>query len=66
MYIHILYLRNEDATLAILWMNLPITTTVAGEWLNSPFSYFIINNSTFIQYLVIITSFFEGSFYVSK
>ena len=66
MYIHILYLRNEDATLAILWMNLPITTTVAGESLKSPFSYFTINNSTFIQYLVIITSFFEGSFYVSK
>ena len=32
---YILYLKGEEAILAILCMGLPITTTVAGEWLNS-------------------------------
>ena len=37
MYVYILYLRREDTTLAILHtgLYLRITTTVAGEWLNS-------------------------------
>ena len=34
-YMNILYLKCEDAMLAILYMGLPITTTVAGQWLNS-------------------------------
>ena len=33
--IRILYLRFQDAILAILSMGLPITTTLAGEWLIS-------------------------------
>ena len=32
---YILYLRCEDAILAILCMSLPITTALAGEWSNS-------------------------------
>ena len=32
---YIMYLRCEDAILAILCMGLPITTTIAGEWLSS-------------------------------
>ena len=32
---YILYLRCEDGILAILCMGPPITTTAAGEWLNS-------------------------------
>ena len=34
-HMYILYLRHEDAILVILCMGLPITTTVAGECLNS-------------------------------
>ena len=30
-----LYLRRENAVLAILHMGLPISTTLAGDWLNS-------------------------------
>ena len=30
----ILYLRHEGAIIPILHMSLPITTTIAGEWLN--------------------------------
>ena len=30
-----LYIRHEDGILAILCMGLPITATVAGEWLHS-------------------------------
>ena len=29
---YILYLRNEDTILIILWTGIPITTTIAGEW----------------------------------
>ena len=32
---YILYLRHEDAIFVILSMGIPITTTLAGEWLNS-------------------------------
>ena len=32
--IHILYLRHEDAIFAILYMGLPISTTIVSEWLN--------------------------------
>ena len=39
MYVHILYLRFEETTLTILYMDLSITTTVAGEWLGSLISY---------------------------
>ena len=35
LFMYILYLWCEDAILAILCMGLPITITVAGEWLNS-------------------------------
>ena len=34
-YVYILYLRREDAILANLCMGLPITATVAAEWLLS-------------------------------
>ena len=34
MHVYILYLRCEDAMLAILYLSLPNTTTIAGEWLN--------------------------------
>ena len=29
---YILYLRNEDTILVILWTGIPITITIAGEW----------------------------------
>ena len=32
---YILYLNHEDVILAILCMGLPITITIAGQWLNS-------------------------------
>ena len=32
---YILYLRHEDAILVFLYTGLPITTTIAGEWLHS-------------------------------
>ena len=32
---YILYLRCEDDILVILCMGIPITTTLAGEWLNT-------------------------------
>ena len=35
MHVYILYMRREDIILAILWMGIPITTTVASEWLSS-------------------------------
>ena len=38
-YVHIQYLRCEDAILAIQCKGLPITTTIAGEWLNSLIFY---------------------------
>ena len=34
-HVYILYLRCEDAILAILCTGLPITTTIAGKQLNS-------------------------------
>ena len=33
-YVYILYLRHEDSILTIVFMDLPITTTLAGESLN--------------------------------
>ena len=46
MYMYILYLRREDAILAILCMGLPINTTIAGEWLNSLIFHDDIKNIT--------------------
>ena len=34
-YMYILYLRYEDIILLILYTGLPITTTLAGIWLNN-------------------------------
>ena len=34
-YVYILYLKSEDASVVILFTGLPITTNLAGEWLNS-------------------------------
>ena len=34
-YLYLLYLVNEDVILLILCMDLPITTTNAGQWSNS-------------------------------
>ena len=35
MYMYILHLRREDATLVTPCSGLSITTTIAGKWLNS-------------------------------
>ena len=35
MYVHILYLMGEDATIAILCIGLPITTTIVDVWLTN-------------------------------
>ena len=50
MYVFILYLRCEDAILGILHMGLPITTTLAGEWLNILIFYKCITSN---QYMII-------------
>ena len=34
MHVYILHLRCENAILAILRMDLPITATISGKWLN--------------------------------
>ena len=42
-YVYILYLRHANAILVILYMGLPITTSIAGQWLNSLISMMISN-----------------------
>ena len=34
-YVHVLYLSHEDTIIAVLCMGLPITTSLADQWLNS-------------------------------
>ena len=53
-YMYILYLRSEDNILAILCTGLPITTTIAGQWLNSSIfhaniKFIIANGQTIIH-----------------
>ena len=43
MYMYILYVRRQGAVLVNLWTCLPITTTFAGEWLNSSIYHGDIN-----------------------
>ena len=45
-----MYLRCEDATLAILCMDLHITTTIAGKWFNNLIlcKYIIANEQVII------------------
>ena len=54
-YMYILYLRSEDNILAILCTGLPITTNIAGQWLNSSIFHtdikFIIANGQAIIYV---------------
>ena len=52
-YVYILYLKHEDPILAIMFMNLPITTTLAGEWLNRLIFHGDIKCSTANGYMII-------------
>ena len=54
-YAVVMYLKCEDATLAILCMDLLITTTIAGKWFNNLILYdnskYIIANEQAIIYV---------------
>ena len=67
-YVCILYLKYEDAILAILCMSLIITTSITGKWLNSLLFHYnnkcitangrtMINGSTNKMFCITITDY---------